>query len=320
MITALAPVPGRPAPSAVEEGGEARAESDFAAQFSEEEVPSADASASVEMALVLAGLPTAPKPPVTAQTDGDDLASEGATVVPRPKSATLACAPPAPAPDTPGEGAPAEDSTPPSRESAFRLQLTDDLVAKPAVPAQTVAAPETVPAPSPHTATADLASAPTIHSGVSLQAPPLSAQSEPTASPSSSPPPPPARQLAEAVSAAMTGSGQTDRIELVLRPEELGRVRFELRSEGDRLVVTLTADRPETMDLLRRHLPELRVELEQAGFGGASLDFGQPGTPGGRGMAGNSAENTDLPPLPALLPAAPLLPRAMATSGLDIRL
>lgn len=71
--------------------------------------------------------------------------------------------------------------------------------------------------------------------------------------------PPPARQLAEAVSAAMTGSGQTDRIELVLRPEELGRVRFELRSEGDRLLVILTAEPP------RNHGPAAPPSARVAG-------------------------------------------------------
>jgi flagellar hook-length control protein FliK len=67
--------------------------------------------------------------------------------------------------------------------------------------------------------------------------------------------------------------------DLALSPEELGRLRFEMVTRGDAVTVMLSAERPETMDLLRRHAEALLLELRLAGFGSASLSFGQWGQP-----------------------------------------
>ena len=65
-----------------------------------------------------------------------------------------------------------------------------------------------------------------------------------------------------------------DIVELRLDPEELGKLRIALRSEGDLMQVSVTAERPETLDLLRRHSDRLMQELQAAGYDGATLDFG----------------------------------------------
>lgn len=62
--------------------------------------------------------------------------------------------------------------------------------------------------------------------------------------------------------------------EVRLRPEELGHLRIEMRQDGDRLVMTFSAERPETLDLLRRHSAELAQDLRNAGHGALDLNFG----------------------------------------------
>jgi flagellar hook-length control protein FliK len=78
-----------------------------------------------------------------------------------------------------------------------------------------------------------------------------------------------AAQILPQASAAKTGP-----IELVLNPAELGHLRFEIHQKGAHLEVVLLAERPETLELLRRHGDQLASEFRNAGFSGASLSFG----------------------------------------------
>ena len=66
------------------------------------------------------------------------------------------------------------------------------------------------------------------------------------------------------------GSGVT---EVRMSPEELGLVRLEVRSDGDRLVMNVSAERQDTLDLLRRHADQLAAELRNAGHQGLDLSF-----------------------------------------------
>ena len=59
-----------------------------------------------------------------------------------------------------------------------------------------------------------------------------------------------------------------------LAPEELGRVRVEMTATGDRMQIHLAVERPESLDLLRRHGEQLLQEFRQAGIVGGSLTFG----------------------------------------------
>lgn len=70
-------------------------------------------------------------------------------------------------------------------------------------------------------------------------------------------------------------SGNDGPIDLALAPEELGRLTISIRQEGDFVHVSMTAERPETLDLLRRHASDLLADLRQSGFSGASFSFGQ---------------------------------------------
>jgi hypothetical protein len=75
----------------------------------------------------------------------------------------------------------------------------------------------------------------------------------------------PATQLVPTL-VTLARSGDTNRLTVQLEPAELGRVqiRVERRKDGPTLV-TLTADRPQTLNLLVRDKAELDRALDQAG-------------------------------------------------------
>ena len=80
-----------------------------------------------------------------------------------------------------------------------------------------------------------------------------------------------ARQIAQSV-----GKSHADRIEIVLHPEELGKVRMVM-TPGDNPSVTIQADNADTLELLRRNVDQLARELRQSGFGDAMLSFSDEG-------------------------------------------
>ena len=127
--------------------------------------------------------------------------------------------------------------------------------------------------------------------------------------------------VAAAVIAAIPpATAGTDRVEVILSPEELGRVQMEFRAEGNAMRVFLTAERPETLDLLRRHADQLASELRQAGYSGASLSFGQWGQP--QGEARQTSRLAAIPPAESHIsghePA--YTPKASSGRGLDLRI
>lgn len=92
--------------------------------------------------------------------------------------------------------------------------------------------------------------------------------------------------------------------ELRLAPEELGHVRIDMRHEGDRLVMTVLAERQDTLDLLRRHAGELAAELRAAGHSGLDLSFGHWSGPG----AGADSSPRGVPEAEVLWPDQPERP------------
>ncbi|TXH99746.1 MAG: flagellar hook-length control protein FliK [Pseudorhodobacter sp.] len=84
---------------------------------------------------------------------------------------------------------------------------------------------------------------------------------------------PPAKQVAEAIVSQPDGI-KPGRIELILAPDMLGRVQFDIQTDRNGLTITLSAERPETLDLIRRNLPDLVAELRQSGIEGAAFHFG----------------------------------------------
>jgi len=86
-------------------------------------------------------------------------------------------------------------------------------------------------------------------------------------------------QLAE----ALATKGERN-IDVALSPEELGRVKMRVSTTDSSVIVMITTERPETGDLMRRHINELAEEFRQMGFENISFEFG------GEGMSGQTAE------------------------------
>lgn len=84
-----------------------------------------------------------------------------------------------------------------------------------------------------------------------------------------------ARHVVQQLAAALpsTTPGTT---EITLQPEELGRVRMTLSVVDGALTLMIHADRPETTDLLRRHIDQLAQTYRQMGFD--TLNFGFAGS------------------------------------------
>lgn len=112
------------------------------------------------------------------------------------------------------------------------------------------------------------------------------------------PAPPVQVQIVQALS---SGGAVT---ELRLAPGELGHVRIGMRHEGDRLVMTVLAERQDTLDLLRRHAGELATELRAAGHSGLDLSFGHWSGPG----AGADSSPRGVPEAEVLWPDQPERP------------
>ncbi len=79
-------------------------------------------------------------------------------------------------------------------------------------------------------------------------------------------------QLVQAAKSAIDGM-----IEVKLSPEELGRVRMAMSSGEAGMTVTITAERAETLDLIRRNIDLLAADLTEQGFGDLNFSFGQEG-------------------------------------------
>ncbi|NNE78673.1 MAG: flagellar hook-length control protein FliK [Silicimonas sp.] len=79
-------------------------------------------------------------------------------------------------------------------------------------------------------------------------------------------------QLIQAARSAVDGM-----IEVRLSPEELGRVRLAMTSGDLGMSVQVTAERPETLELIRRNIELLAAELQDMGFADLSFSFGKEG-------------------------------------------
>jgi hypothetical protein len=119
--------------------------------------------------------------------------------------------------------------------------------------------------------------------------------------------------------------------EIALSPAELGQVRLTLQADAqnpERVVVQMTFDRPETLDLFRRNGDLLAAALREAGYAGADLSFGQSDAGSGRGpgadhRAQGGRDGTGFAVLDDGAPApgpARATPLHAGTAGLDLRL
>ncbi|MDW4498256.1 flagellar hook-length control protein FliK [Sulfitobacter sp. D35] len=128
------------------------------------------------------------------------------------------------------------------------------------------------------------------------------------------------RQMAEAL------QNRPDRpVELSLNPEELGRVRLSISTAEGAITVNVLAERPETLDLMRRHIDALAREFAAIGYGDIAFGFAQ----GEAGAEASADDGHDTSAAERAEPGrvrgresvdAPVTLLLGKTSGLDIRL
>lgn len=83
-----------------------------------------------------------------------------------------------------------------------------------------------------------------------------------------------ARAIAGQISAAINAQPKSGAVEITLNPEELGRVSIMLNGRDDGLNLTISAERPETLEMMRRHLSVLEEEFRNFGLGDLSFGLG----------------------------------------------
>lgn len=114
-------------------------------------------------------------------------------------------------------------------------------------------------------------------------------------------------------------------IEIALQPEELGTIRLNFRSAEHGIMVTLSAERETTYDLIRRNAEFLAEELRRQGFESFEFDFDQSQDRWqGDGLALKDRQDEGGVAVTehqaAHHPPSPMRQRAITDAGLDLRL
>lgn len=127
---------------------------------------------------------------------------------------------------------------------------------------------------------------------------------------------PAVRQVADAVA---TLAQQPEKpLEIALNPEELGRVRMSFSPIENGVVVMISAERAETLDLMRRHLDLLAEEFRRAGY--QEIGFRFDDGSGQRDRTGAQQNHRYNPPSELEIHQMTLPRNRPVTTGLDLRL
>ncbi|MDA5095107.1 flagellar hook-length control protein FliK [Aliiroseovarius sp. KMU-50] len=117
-------------------------------------------------------------------------------------------------------------------------------------------------------------------------------------------------------------------VELTLTPEELGRLRLTFSGDLSAMAVTVNVERPETLELMKRHIEILAQEMREIGYEGVSFSFEQSGAGahgGGSAQDGSSKNDPqsgahDAPGIVSDAPSLLQMNLSNAIEGIDIRL
>jgi hypothetical protein len=138
--------------------------------------------------------------------------------------------------------------------------------------------------------------------------------------------PSPAQDPARGVATQLAAAVSVDRrgvFEIRLSPEELGVVKLTLQVADGTVALAIEAERPETLELMRRNLDVLEREFRDAGFTSLNLSFGHRGgdqPPEGPATYDSAVQHQPAPPeTPTRGHHAPM-PRAPSSAQLDLRL
>ncbi|MEP3332751.1 flagellar hook-length control protein FliK [Sedimentitalea sp.] len=107
-------------------------------------------------------------------------------------------------------------------------------------------------------------------------------------------------------------------VEIALNPEELGRVRMALSQSDAGVTVVITSERPETLELMRRHIEQLSQEFMKLGYEQASFEFNSEGSGGDDRSPKNGDPGTDT--TGDASETQHIMPTRLMQTGLDLRL
>ncbi|MFL4469462.1 flagellar hook-length control protein FliK [Tateyamaria armeniaca] len=114
-------------------------------------------------------------------------------------------------------------------------------------------------------------------------------------------------------------------IEIALSPAELGRVRMILNPSETGVTMSILADRPETLELMRRNIDDLTRSFAELGYEDISFSFGHSGQTSDDASQHHNGQK-DQTTIELLAPEASTLPPgatsllAIAPDGIDMRL
>ncbi|MEP2640202.1 flagellar hook-length control protein FliK [Roseobacter sp.] len=110
-------------------------------------------------------------------------------------------------------------------------------------------------------------------------------------------------------------------VELSLNPEELGRVRMSISASEGGITLNVLAERPETLDLMRRHIDQLAREFQALGYENINFAFNE-GQTDAEGQANGDGSSELHASASAEAPdVEPVVPVTMApSSGVDLRI
>jgi flagellar hook-length control protein FliK len=83
------------------------------------------------------------------------------------------------------------------------------------------------------------------------------------------------RHVAHQMAEAVHRNGGDRGVDLLLNPAELGRVRISLSPGDAGMTVQILADRPETLDLIRRNIDLLAQDFQSLGYDATDFAFAQ---------------------------------------------
>lgn len=111
-------------------------------------------------------------------------------------------------------------------------------------------------------------------------------------------------------------------IEIALAPKELGRVQMQVLTTEQGVTIGITADRPETVELMRRHVEILARDFRELGHAQVEFSFGKQGEGFAENRSNNAAQALafDADEDPDLIANAPIMEASGSRSGLDIKL
>ncbi len=128
------------------------------------------------------------------------------------------------------------------------------------------------------------------------------------------------RAVAGQMAAAITAKPGAGRIELALNPEELGKVSITMTGSDDGLHLVIAAERPETLDLMRRHIAILSAEFQDMGYDGLTFDLGMAGDPDQRESTSSGSSFVEAEQQVSALATDVSHPRTAPARALDLRL